>query len=114
MNNPQTRYCVPKAISIITGVTYEQAVLDIQEEIGDKSITGVFFPVALKIIKEKYGYDYRRVDGYNFEGKYLCTTLGHMLVITANNGMYRLYDTQHNGLELRKKLKGLVAIYQLH
>src|ERR1035438_8057604 len=48
-----TPYCVPFTLAALTGVTVRQAATWIHEEIGDQPISGIFYPLALKILRAK-------------------------------------------------------------
>lgn len=51
-------FCVPAALSALTGLHVDECVKLIREDLGDQPITGVYYSVILKILK-KLGFQYR-------------------------------------------------------
>jgi len=82
----KTRFCVPTAVALIAGVDYDEAEAHFIDLLGEAP-HGVYFPIALKILKEQYGYEARRVDRVQLKGKYIVSTEGHMFVVI--DGKYK-------------------------
>lgn len=85
-----SQYCVPTALSLVAIISYPCAVADIQEHLGDVPIAGVYFPIALKILKEKYKFEPIRVWKVMSRGLYVISTAGHMFIV--RDGIF--YDNQ--------------------
>ena len=88
MSNP---YCVPAALGFLLNITVDAAELLLKEELGDKPITGVLYPLILKILKkEGFGYIKTYCD-LKTPNHYLICFKGHVGVI--KNGIY--FDNQN-------------------
>lgn len=53
-------YCVPAALSAITGHHVTTCTLRIRQHLGDLPITGVHLPIALRVLSD-LGYKYRDI-----------------------------------------------------
>lgn len=82
-----TQYCVPTALSILMNIPYEDSVHQIEQFLGDVPITGVYMPVAVKILRdngfivEQRGQDYQMRLFQRTKGIFLVEISGHALVI---------------------------------
>lgn len=95
------RYCVPAALSALTGLAVDTIIPLLAEELGDQPITGIFLPIAIKVLKglsyEVKPYSWCDLTVNQFgqathktATKYLISIRGHALVI--HRGM--VYDSQ--------------------
>ena len=75
-------YCVPAALSALTGLNTLETTKLLQEEIGNKPIAGVFYPIALKILGQ-LGFKYQEWGFFEREGLYLVRLRGHMGVVST-------------------------------
>lgn len=108
------RYCVPTAISFITGKPYEEIEADFQAHfLGDQLVEGIFLGAATKLLK-MYGYELRSINNFtplnrlDYKKDYLIHVKGHV-------GIYRLglwLDNQFPHGKFIKKLKPL-GIYEV-
>lgn len=90
------RYCVPAALSIITNIPVAGVVELIREEIGDQPIEGIFYPLALKILRNL---------GYTYKDTILLPKKGYVFVIFKKHvGVIKdliYYDNKYpNGISL--------------
>lgn len=92
-------YCVPAALSIITGRQYDDCVSLIKHYLGDVNVTGVFVGVPVKIL-DSLGYNltplkaegsYTLSSFKGIKGTYLCETRGHVVVIKDG----KMFDNGH-------------------
>lgn len=74
-------FCVPAAISAITGLSVAEVCKLIKEEIGDQPIRGIFYPLALKILTEKLGFQYRDSFDIRPSKTYLLHFKGHAAAV---------------------------------
>jgi hypothetical protein len=75
-------FCAPAALSILTGEHVDDCVKLIQEEIGNKSISGVYYPIILKILKNRFGYLSRDLGGFSTTNPCLLCFQSHVGVWT--------------------------------
>ena len=93
----KTYYCVPSAISIISGKSYDECESDIKTHLGDIPIRGVYLPIAVNILQSygialiEHGKHFSLPKFKNTKGTFLCEVLGHALVIKDG----RMYDNNH-------------------
>ena len=85
-----TPYCVPFALAALAGVTVRQAAIWIHEEIGDQPISGIFYPLALKILRAK-GFNFEETRLSEPDGNYLIVVHQHVLALLR--GVY--FDTKN-------------------
>src|SRR5690242_10552493 len=108
------RFCVPAALSALTGRTVDEITVLIHDEVGDQPIRGLFYPLALKILK-RLGYTWKetnftQLDGVvrNSAGKlFMVCFQGHMAVV--DNFTY--FDNSYpHGLQSNYPVQRLPAI----
>lgn len=103
-NDSDNHYCVPAALSILTGLPVDNCVTKIREHLGDQTISGVLIPVAIQVL-ESLGYSINRAEftegstvltaSLGLLSTYLVSTGGHALVI--KDGM--IFDNSYpNGV----------------
>ncbi len=83
-------YCVPAALSAITGKHVDEILILLKDYLGDQPVTGIYYPIALAILS-KLGYQYKEVPKTSFPGTFLCFTKTHAFVVS--NGIY--FDNNH-------------------
>lgn len=54
------RFCIPAALSALTGLHVDKVIELIKEEIGEQPIAGILYPLALKILKQ-LGFTFREI-----------------------------------------------------
>jgi hypothetical protein len=91
-------YCVPTALSIITGQPYDSCVSQIQRFLGDIPIKGVYIPIAVKILRDNgFIVEQRGEGGWALnkfkatKGLFLVEINRHAIVIRDG----KLYDNNH-------------------
>ncbi len=52
------QYCVPAALSALTGLSVDEIIPLVREHLGDQAISGLFLPIAIRILRDK-GYTIR-------------------------------------------------------
>jgi hypothetical protein len=110
MNNQQTRiklsttqpnFCMPSALACLTGKTVDECITIYQKELGNIPITGVYYPILLKILDE-LGYSYQELDrreANKFIGDMIVFVHGHVMVYDSI--VKKFYDpASPNGREL--------------
>lgn len=81
-------YCVPAALALITNLSVDEIESLLRVELGDQPITGLYYPLGLKILS-KLGYQFKRIEPPNLGTKfailsmntYYCTNLNHCFVL---------------------------------
>lgn len=108
------RFCVPTAISFITGRPYEEIEQDFKTHfLGDQLVEGIFLGAAAKLLK-MYGYELRSLNNFmklrltNPHGVYLIHIRGHVGIIRDN----LWFDNQFPNGVLVPRLKPL-GIYEV-
>jgi hypothetical protein len=104
------RWCVPSALHIITDKPYEECLQLIKNHLGDDPISGVYIPIAVKILEVELGYTVKRVkagmrlsqymDKKYYYKTFLIAIPGHALVI------------RHSLLFDNKNLNGILTPYK--
>lgn len=91
-------YCVPAALSALTGLNTLETTKLIQAEIGNKPIQGIFYPLALKILGQ-LGYKYQEWGYLERGGLYLVGFRGHVGVVAESpvGGTPSTYSTSSTG-----------------
>jgi hypothetical protein len=97
-------YCVPAALSALTGRHVSIVESPIRQHLGDLPITGVYLPIGLRVLSE-LGYKYRDVlDDPDLtlnqfvrrvaspDRNYLVEIPGHALIVSAR----RIVDNHHH------------------
>jgi hypothetical protein len=93
-----TPYCVPAALALITNQPLRVIQIDLQAFLGDEPISGIYFPVALAVLK-KYGWAYKEVPNPRRAGTFFCCNRSHAFVIS--DSVY--YDNSFpNGSKISK------------
>ena len=95
------RFCVPAALSALTGLHVDRITELLKEEIGDQPIEGILYPLALKILN-RLGFKYQEITARQRKeiknGLFLVCFPGHVGVIEG----LTFYDSANPmGLDLR-------------
>jgi hypothetical protein len=111
------KWCVPAALQIITGKSYEECETLLRKYLGDQPIQGVFITIASRILRD-LGYT---VEPWNIKSKltlarlqyingtYLVETHGHAQIV--KDGL--LYDNSNNGASLKNNRTKIERIYEV-
>ncbi len=78
-------YCVPAALSALTGRHVDEVLILLKDYLGDQPVSGIYYPIALAIL-QKLGYQYKEVQRISTTGTFLCFTKTHAFVVS--NGVY--------------------------
>lgn len=113
------RYCVPTAISFITGKPYEEIEADFQTHfLGDQLVEGIFLGAAAKLLK-LYGYELRSINNAKPVTAIVNCRMNHgTLLIHVRGHVGIIYDDLWwdnkfmQGIKIPKKLKPL-GIYEV-
>ncbi len=74
-------YCVPAALSAITGKHVDEILILLKDYLGDQPVSGIYYPIALAILG-KLGYQYKEVSKLSAAGTFLCFTKTHAFVVS--------------------------------
>lgn len=113
-NTNSNTFCVPAAVALISGQHVDDVIKMIQEDLGDRPITGLFYPMGLKYL-EKLGFKYERVNTNNpaaldVESTYYLCLRGHAAVI--HEGLY--YDNANpNGVEIKISKHAVESLWKV-
>jgi hypothetical protein len=93
-----TDFCVPAALALLTGATVGEVADDLHEFLGDQPISGIYFPIALAVLKKR-GFQTRKCPNPRRAGTYFCCNKSHAFVIS--DSVY--YDNSFpNGSKISK------------
>lgn len=96
-------YCVPAALSALTGLHVDKVIELVREHLGDQPISGLYYPIALRILRD-LGYKTTELPVWapniSLQGEikhlssnkdYLVTIHGHMLVVSHRHVIDNAY-----------------------
>lgn len=113
------RYCVPTAISFITGKPYEEIEADFKTHfLGDQLVEGIFLGAAAKLLK-MYGYELRSINNFTKLQKldknktYLIHVRGHVGVITDSTWYDNKYSDGMPFVAVKIKPLGIYEVIKL-
>jgi hypothetical protein len=111
------KWCVPSALQILTGKSYEECEILLRKYLGDQPIQGVFITIASRILRDlgynvepwniKHAITLSKLQGIH--GTYLVETRGHAQIII--DGL--LYDNSHNGVSLKNNKTKIERVYEV-
>lgn len=119
-NSNSNQFCVPAALAALTGLHTDECEKLLKEELGDIKITGVFYPIILKILG-KLGYQYKEVsrsNAKNFsEGRqFLICMSGHVGVIEGktyyDNGYLNGVELESGGKHRRLRIQQIFEVWK--
>lgn len=111
--NSDNKFCVPAAISLVSGITVEQSVKLLKEELGEQAVTGIFMGTMLKVLKG-LGFSPRPISIKKWkelgENRAIIFIPGHVMVYY--DGKY--YDNHFPlGIPVKQRVVKIEAIYGL-
>lgn len=82
LSTTHKNFCMPAALACLTGKTVDECIDLFKKELGNIPITGVYYPILLKILGE-LGYSYQELDrrqANKFIGDMIVFVPGHAMV----------------------------------